>query len=797
MSFTPQTVRDGNICLIWIDDMIDIFTWRNAFGVTIQTPNIDRLMAEGARFANAYATIPLCAPCRAEVATGLSPFVTGLVDLNRFWRDVLPPTASWVHDLRRAGFYTFTTGKTDANYKPMPEEYRRVLFHEDLAADDSGRRRGVHSYLDKGPGIEGVNHPDDDGSYDHTFYDHAVAQNAIDFVRRADPARRHLIQLGFKHPHYNLVCPDRFYQMYDPSRIEWPRSAHPDDYHGPQPGMAVYEMAYVVNGRWTPEKAGDEAWRQVVRAYFAACSHVDHEIGRFMDALRASPLGARTTVVLVSDNGFNLGTHDSFHKMSQWDSAAHVPLGIWHAGMTGGQVVDCPVSLHNLPRTILDLAGLPPRPDWTSGQSLLPLICDEFGAYDRAQSPLTAVFGTLSVRPSVPGYEHLRYFRYPNGEAHVYDVVADPGETTNLAGGPETAFLHRELVQAAARLGLDLGGMDEDPATGLNAMMAMDGTVALKGPAADGHFWAYGAAADRIAPAPGGRHVLWYLGGPDDHVLHVPRGIGTLRIGTVVSRMEGDGQSPRAFEVVAHPESRIEFEASERVPVRLRGSDRGDRLFGPVYAGAEFHGGAGDDLMVAVSGRRNDSHAFYGGPGDDTLIGAAGRATLDGGPGDDVIRGGDGFNRIYGGPGNDLITDGDRSSVIHTGPGHNRVTAGHGAHTFHVGPGENTMTGGTGGVTYHVAWGGICRITDWHEGDRIVLEGWPLDPEIAVEDGDTLITLGLSAIVLEGIEDSRLARAGLARAEAAADRAADPGEGPEETRPIDSARDPGRTGEDE
>lgn len=763
MSFDRAAIRDGNICLIWIDDMIDIFTWRDAFGVTIRTPNIDRLMAEGTRFANAYATIPLCAPCRAEVATGLSPFVTGLVDLNRFWRDALPPTASWVYDLRRAGFHCFTTGKTDANYKPMPEEYRRVLFHEDVPADDSGRRRGIHSYLDKGPGIEGVNHPDDDGAFDHTFYDHAVAQNAIDHLGRADPARRHLIQLGFKHPHYNLTCPDRFYRMYDPAEITWPRSAHPDDYHGPQPGMAVYEMAYIVNGRWTPEKAGDEAWRQVVRAYFAACSHVDHEIGRFLDALRASPLGKNTTVVLVSDNGFNLGTHDSFHKMSQWDSAAHVPLGIWHAAMPGGQVVDCPVSLHNLPKTLLDLAGLPPRPDWPSGQSLLPLLGEGFGRYDRSQSPLTSVFGTLSVRPSVPGMEHLRYFRYPNGEEHVYDVVRDPGETTNLAGGPETQALRGELVRAAARLGLDLSGM-ERPDSGMNAMMAMDGAVVLQGPPADSHFWAYGQAADSIAAADGGSHVLWYLGGPDGHVLRVPAGIGTVRIGTVTMRQEAEGHSSRAFEVVAHPESRITFEAAERVPVRVTGSNRGDRMFGPVYAGAEFHGGAGDDLLVAVSGRRNDSHAFYGGAGNDTLIGNSGRATLDGGAGDDVITGGDGFNRIYGGPGNDTITDGDRSSVIHTGPGRNTVVAGHGAHVFHVGPGENRITGGTGGVTYHIAWGGICRIADWHAGDRIVLVDWPAAPAISAEGGETLITLGLSAIILEGLEDPDAARAALAPA---------------------------------
>jgi arylsulfatase A-like enzyme len=758
MGFDRDTTRDGNICVIWIDDMIDIFTWRDAFGVTIRTPNIDRLMAEGVRFANAYATVPLCAPCRAEIATGLSPFRSGLVDLNRFWRDVLPPTAHWAYDLRRAGFRTFTTGKTDANYKPMPAEYSRILFHEDVPAEDRGRRRGVHAYLDKGPGIEGVNHPGDDGSYDHTFYDHSVASNAVDYLGRADPARRHLIQLGFKHPHYNLTCPDRFYQMYDAAAITWPASAHPDDLHGPQPGMAVYEMAYIVNGQWTPEKAGDAAWREVVRGYFAACSHVDHEIGRFMDALRASALGANTTVLLLSDNGFNLGTHDSFHKMSQWDSAAHVPLGLWHAALPGGQVVDCPVSLHNLPKTILDLAGLPPRPDWVSGQSLLPLVDPSFGVYDRSIAPLTAVFGTLSVRPAEPGHDHLRYFRYPNGEEHVYDVVADPGETTNLAGGPETPFLRAALVASGRHLGLDLRGM-ERPEDGVHAMMAMDGSVVLAGGTGDSQFWAYGAAAEGIAPAPDGQHVLWYLAGPDGYDLRVPAGIDTVRMGTVTARNEADSAVGKVVRIVAHPASAITFEASERVAVHVTGSERGDVMRGPVYAGAVFQGGAGDDRLVAMSGRRNDRHAFYGGPGNDTLIGGNGRDTLDGGPGDDVITGGDGFNTIYGGPGNDLITDGEHSSEIHTGPGRNRVVSGAGRDRIHVGPGENVITGGPGGVAYHIAWGGVCTITDWRAGDMLHLAGWPAPPEVTVEGADVWITCGLTVLVLAGCSDPAAVRA--------------------------------------
>jgi arylsulfatase A-like enzyme len=753
MALDPAALKGGNVCVIWIDDMIDVVTWRHAFGVEIKTPNIDRFMAEGARFANAYATVPLCAPCRAEVATGLAPFRTGLVDLNRFWRDALPPTAGWPFDFRRAGFRTFTTGKTDANYRPMPEDYRRLLFHEDVEAKDKGRRTGIHAYLDRGPGVQGVNHPDDDGSLDRTFYDHSVAQNAIDYLGRADRGRRHLIQLGFKHPHYDLTCPDRFYRMYRVEDICWPSTAHPDDYFGPQPGMAVYEAAYIANGQWTPEKAGDEAWRHVVRAYFAACSHVDHEIGRFMDALRASPLAENTAVVLLSDNGFNLGTHDSFHKMSQWDSAAHVPLGLWHAALSPGAVVDMPVSLHNLARTIFDLAGLPARADWTSGQSLLPLIDPRFGVYDRTKSPLTAVFGTLSVRPSVPGYEHLRYFRYPNGEEHVYDVVRDPGETTNLAGGPETEFLRAELVKAALDLGLDLRGA-ENPADGVNAMMAMDGSVVLAGGNADNDYWAYGEAAERIIETPdGGNDTLWYMAGPDGYTLRVPANIENVRLATVVARMEGDRVSGKVVHIVAHPESGINFESSERVAVHVIGSRKDDVMVGPKYAGATFHGGEGNDVLTSGSSRRNDHNAFYGGPGNDTLKGGNGRDTLDGGPGDDVIYGGDGFNKIYGGPGNDLIVDGEHSSLIHTGPGRNRVISGEGKDQFFVGPGENRITGGAGGVSYTIAYGGVCTITDWRPGDEIDLSDWPTVPTIIAEAGEVLITLGLSAVVIQEQDD--------------------------------------------
>jgi arylsulfatase A-like enzyme len=754
MAFDRDAIEGGHICAIWVDDLIDVFTWRDAFGIRIETPNLDRLMAEGARFANAYATVPLCAPCRAELATGLSPFRTGLVDLNRFWRDVLPPEKAWAYDLRRAGFYMFTTGKVDANYRPMPADYRRILFHEDPPAADRPNRTRLKAYLDRGPGIVGVNHPDDDGSQDDRFYDYWVAQNAIDFLDRADPARRHLIQLGFKHPHFNLECPDRFYQLYDPAAIRWPEIAAAEDYHGPQPGFAVYEAAYVANGRWTPEKAGDEAWRQVVRAYFAACSHVDHEIGRFLDALRASPLAEKTTVIFLSDNGFNLGNHDSFHKMSQWDSAAHVPLGIWHAGMAGGQVIDPPVSLHNFPRTIMDLAGLPPRPDWTSGQSLLPLLDASFGSYDRSKSPVTAVFGTLSVRSSVAGFTHLRYFRYPNGEEHVYDLDRDPGETDNLvASCPATVpldFLRAELVTGALDLGLDLRGF-ENPASGVNAMMAVDGSVVLEGGAGDSHYWAYGRDAEKIREEPdGGTDTLWYMAGPDDYVLHCPMNVERIRIATVVARNEADGQTGKTLRIVAHPDSPIHFETSERVEVHVTGSAGDDIMLGPKHGGATFHGGAGNDRLIAVATTETARHFFYGGPGDDVLQGGPGRDWLEGGTGNDVIHGRRGHNYIHGGHGNDTLYDGDGASEIHSGPG---ATASFWAMatTRCFWARASTMSvRRSGAVRFVIAYGGAQRIESWSAGQIYDLSAWPRRPALAAVAEGVTMRLGLSHVTLVG-----------------------------------------------
>ena len=90
--------------------------------------------------------------------------------------------------------------------------------------------------------------------------------------------------------------------------------------------------------------------------------------------------------------------------------------------------------------------------------------------------------------------------------------------------------LRGELVKGALDLGLDLRGF-ENPADGVNAMMAVDGSVVLEGRRGNDNYWAYGAETEKIREEKdGGNDTLWYLGGPDGYVLHCPMNVENIRI---------------------------------------------------------------------------------------------------------------------------------------------------------------------------------------------------------------------------------------------------------------------------
>jgi choline-sulfatase len=178
----------------------------------------------------------------------------------------------------------------------------------------------------------------------------------------------------------------------------------------------------------------------------------------FADAMLAGLLRAwdarpdPSVVAVTSDHGEAFGEHgEESHGLFVYDTTLHVPLVLRGAGLPKARRVAERVSIADLAATLAGLAGAEPLP----GSSLT-----RFASAPPARSAAPLYAETLAPRLDF-GWSELRswregrykYVRAPRPE--LYDVVADPGETRNLAGSsPQVAArLEAELDAAVARWG--------------------------------------------------------------------------------------------------------------------------------------------------------------------------------------------------------------------------------------------------------------------------------------------------------------------------------------------------------
>jgi arylsulfatase A-like enzyme len=180
--------------------------------------------------------------------------------------------------------------------------------------------------------------------------------------------------------------------------------------------------------------------------YEGAIRSLDLEIGRLMEELEGRGLLQNTVVVITSDHGEHFGEHDLFeHGQSLYQAAVHVPLIVRPAGgIAGGRRVVRPVSIRDIPSTLLDMAGDddPAFP----GSSLRPTWSDD--PAERADATPSLAFAELSrglvEQPWYPigsGLEmqsvlsgSLYYICNPDASEELFDLATDPGESDNLAG---------------------------------------------------------------------------------------------------------------------------------------------------------------------------------------------------------------------------------------------------------------------------------------------------------------------------------------------------------------------------
>ena len=486
-----------NIVFFMLDQLSARWLEAAAAGVC-PTPNIDRLRARGVSFSQAIVSNPLCCPSRATLATGLSTRQHGVLQ-NGYELDPAIPT--FMNELSRNGWQAGAFGKVHfkphfagvyPDYKPygfgtthITEDARGGEWLDWVAAEHPEHSDAAlatiwasaipdfkchgKDRLDLSQRIREAREnfqwatdefPENTPSFYTLPFPEEVSQTAwitgcaLDFIEGSDPTEPLYAHISYVQPHGPFCPPAEYMRHVDVDQI--PRPAPVEWTHDPL-GPQCFARSEGANTT-IPDN-----WRTRRHYYFADIVHLDHQLGRVMEALEESGRMENTFIVLLADHGELLLDHGFTGKAERhYDACVRVPLIISGPGLRQGTERGEIAQLEDLFPTVMEMAGLRlpgPRtmgpylkeePEVFPGRSLLPLCRGRapqawrdaafIESYNNISSASTANWAR-TVRTG-----EWRYTTYPQGQGEqLFNLQDDPDEQHNLAGDPGSAAVRREV----------------------------------------------------------------------------------------------------------------------------------------------------------------------------------------------------------------------------------------------------------------------------------------------------------------------------------------------------------------
>lgn len=404
-----------NVLMISVDDVNDWIGVLGGYEGTVYTPNLDRLMSRGALFDNAIVPSVECNPSRTSIMTGLHPSTTMVLANGTHYLDVMPSTVSVPGFFRQHGYYTAGAGKL----------FHQAKSGDPFAWDDYaayGKKYIVKSH-DEVAHLDARYFGPVDADITE-FHDGRTSNAGVEFLQNHDGSE-FFLGLGFVRPHLPWIAPREYFDLYPIDEVVVPEH-FPNDLDD----VSDFALDKVIQQGFDQQIADEGYARLFVQAYLANISFVDDMIGRVMAALDESPYARNTIVTLWSDHGFHMGEKNHWNKKSLWEETTRVPFAIVAPQVTSpGQTIETVVGLVNLFPTLTDLAGLP-TPESIDGHSFAPLL----SGIIPAEGGTALVMHTLG---NVVRTDDWSLIVYVDGSQELYDMHADRGQHTNLAGRPQ------------------------------------------------------------------------------------------------------------------------------------------------------------------------------------------------------------------------------------------------------------------------------------------------------------------------------------------------------------------------
>lgn len=404
-----------------------------------ETPNIDRLAAQGMRFTNGYTCGPNCQPTRAAFMSGQYGPRTGIYTvggIDRFnWKSrplrpvenvekLAPATVTVAEALRNAGYATALFGKWHLGQDPEHHPLKQGF-------DESVVSMGRHFDFKTTPPVEVPK-----GAYLADF----LTDRAVDFIRRRKEGPFFLALHHFG--------------------VHAPHQAKP---------------ALIEKFKGKPAAGGHSD-----AAYAAMIASVDESVGRVLAILDELRISQKTLVVFTSDNG-GVGGYAREGLRKAGDITDNAPLrggkgmlyegGIraaylfrWTGKIAPGRLQEAPINSVDLYPSLLEIAGAKPEPGAVlDGMSYVDLLTGT--PEPRARGPLFWHFpgylgaGADSWRTTPVGviregdWKLMEFFE--DGRLDLYNLADDIGEKKNLAPDmkEKAAEMHAKLTAWRAKVG--------------------------------------------------------------------------------------------------------------------------------------------------------------------------------------------------------------------------------------------------------------------------------------------------------------------------------------------------------
>ena len=318
------------------------------FGAVVKTPHLDRIASEGVLCTRAYATAPVCSPCRAAMITGRYPHATGVPANDRVLDRSIPTLAD---RLNKAGYRSTFIGKWHLGGTGKPEwapkvdggfQFTEYMFnrgHWKTFEVINGKPR-IAARSKNGQPSYGVDNADTT-----TFSTDWLTDRAIEFVTAERARQPFFAVVSYPDPHGPNTVREPYDTQFDDLPFKAPRT-------------------YRTNAP-TPKWVGREKRHPVFRGadmskYFGMVKCLDDNIGRLLQQLEIAGRLENTLIVMTSDHGDLCYEHDRQNKGNPYEGSARVPMMLRLPGrIAPQQYYTQPIGTVDLTPTIMGLLRLP------------------------------------------------------------------------------------------------------------------------------------------------------------------------------------------------------------------------------------------------------------------------------------------------------------------------------------------------------------------------------------------------------------------------------------------------------